>query len=255
MREITFLERLAERLLEGGFLRALKPKLQPVQLAKSLAKEMERSLLVGPEAPMVANQYRVYMAPPDFALFSGFQMNLERELASYLRGYAARRGYRPIAAIAVSLRDSSAQAPGRIKTEAVMADADSSEQAPAREDWRLGTMEMAMVEMDESPQEPQLPVIAQPLAALVAEDGNLIPLVGPVTSIGRAVDNDVVLDQKSVSRRHAQIRWDSNRYVLEDLGSTNGTSVSGERTGRWHLKDGEEVAFGGVRFIFRLAEQ
>ena len=95
MRELSFLERLAENLLKGGFARALKPKLEPVQLAKALAKEMERSRLVGPEAPMVANHYLVYLNPADFARFSGFQANLERELASYLRGYASRKRLPP----------------------------------------------------------------------------------------------------------------------------------------------------------------
>jgi hypothetical protein len=253
MREISFLEKLAENVLEGGFLRALKPKLQPVQLAKALTKEMERSRLVGPESPMVANQYRVYLNPSDFALFSGFQANLERELASYLRGYASRRGYRPISAIAVTLVESSVLSPSKVRTEGLMADSPAPAPFDHSVEWRQGTMEMAAVHPGAPHETGGLPAVGQPPAALVSEEGELIPLTRPLVSIGRAVDNDVVLETKSVSRRHAQIRWDSSRYVLEDLGSTNGSFVSGEKVSRRPLADGEEIAFGGVRFIFRLA--
>lgn len=255
MKELSFLERLAENLLEGGFARALKPKLEPVQMAKSLAKEMERSRLVGPEAPMVANHYLVYLNPADFARFSGFQANLERELASYLRGYASRRGYRPIGGVSVSLHDSLTQPSGKVKTEARMADAEppDSPPNPPEADWRMGTMEMSAVEMDSARELSSLPAVGQAPAALVTEKGEIVPLTRPVTSIGRAMDNDIVLEAKSVSRRHAQIRWDFARYILEDLGSTNGTSVAGTMVGRHPLEDGEEIAFGGVRFLFRLA--
>ena len=81
MKEVRFLEKLAERLLEGGFNRALKPRLQPVQIAKALARAMERSQLVGADAPLVANRYRVYLQPADHQSFAGFRTTLERELA------------------------------------------------------------------------------------------------------------------------------------------------------------------------------
>ena len=136
-----------------------------------------------------------------------------------------------------------------------MADTEPPARAPdsPEADWRMGTMEMSAVEMDSTPVPSSLPAVGQAPAALVTENGEIVPLTRPVTSIGRAMDNDIVLEAKGVSRRHAQIRWDSARYVLEDLGSTNGTSVSGTMVGRHPLEDGEEIAFGGVRFLFRLA--
>jgi hypothetical protein len=255
MRELRFLEKLAENLFEGGFLRALKPRLQPVQLAKGLAKEMDRSHLVGPEGLIVANQYRVYLSPEDYALFSGFQLNLERELSSYLRDYASRRNYRPIGSVSVSLRASETQSMGRVKTEALMIDSSPASPEPRpNSEWLGGTMEMAAVNLEAAQTPARLPTTGQPPAALVAADGAVIRLEGPITQLGRAVDNDVVLEPKSVSRRHAQIRWEAGRYLLEDLGSTNGTFVSGQRVGRHTLSDGDEIALGEVAFIFRQAD-
>jgi predicted component of type VI protein secretion system len=54
-------------------------------------------------------------------------------------------------------------------------------------------------------------------------------LTKEVTSLGRDVSNDIVLSDPEVSRQHARITRTPGGYVLEDLGSTNGTFVNGER--------------------------
>jgi hypothetical protein len=51
----------------------------------------------------------------------------------------------------------------------------------------------------------------------------------PVISIGRWDDNDIVIDDRWISRYHARIRHEGDEYVLEDLGSKNGTIVNGQR--------------------------
>jgi pSer/pThr/pTyr-binding forkhead associated (FHA) protein len=58
--------------------------------------------------------------------------------------------------------------------------------------------------------------------------GRQVPLVGRI-SLGRDKTNDIVLEDKLVSRRHAVIQKIGEEYFLEDLGSTNGTQVNGER--------------------------
>jgi len=61
-------------------------------------------------------------------------------------------------------------------------------------------------------------------------------------TIGRSVDCDIVLTERQVSRRHAQIRRTDDQYILEDLGSKNGTYVNGrEVTGPYVLQDGDEI--------------
>ena len=74
--------------------------------------------------------------------------------------------------------------------------------------------------------------------------------------IGRGEDCDVVLTERQVSRRHAQIRRLDSQYVLEDLGSRNGTYVNGrEVTGPHILQDGDEIQIAlCVRLSFVAAE-
>jgi len=68
------------------------------------------------------------------------------------------------------------------------------------------------------------------------------PLRPGTLTIGRASDCDIVLTDRRISRRHAQIRWDGTRYWLVDLGSKNGTFVNGqELMGPYALRDGDEI--------------
>lgn len=75
-------------------------------------------------------------------------------------------------------------------------------------------------------------------------------------TIGRSEDCDVVLVERQVSRHHAQIRRTDSQYVLEDLGSRNGTYVNGrEVTGPYILQDGDEIQIAlCVRLSFVGAE-
>jgi predicted component of type VI protein secretion system len=61
-----------------------------------------------------------------------------------------------------------------------------------------------------------------------AKSGAVWPLK-PNTSLGAEADNDLVLNDPLVSGRHARLRWDGVGWWLEDLGTTNGTLVNGQR--------------------------
>ncbi len=75
--------------------------------------------------------------------------------------------------------------------------------------------------------------------------------VGSKLTVGRLSDNDVQLDEGSVSSRHAEIVLRDGNSVLCDLGSTNGTFLNGEQvTGEAQLKEGDEIYFGNVRSVF-----
>src|ERR1700739_3465764 len=73
----------------------------------------------------------------------------------------------------------------------------------------------------------------------------------PAIAIGSHPSNDLVLDDTTVSRRHATIARKPGGFELTDLGSTNGTFVNGRRVGDpIALKPGDEIKFGAVRFSF-----
>ena len=70
-------------------------------------------------------------------------------------------------------------------------------------------------------------------------------------SLGRAVDNDIVLRESLVSHRHAVIRRKNNLYIIEDLGSANHTYLNDrELNGRAYLKVGDRIRIGTLLFEF-----
>jgi hypothetical protein len=74
------------------------------------------------------------------------------------------------------------------------------------------------------------------------------------TTIGRFPDCDCVLDDPSVSRRHAELRRHGERWLLRDVGSRNGTRVNGMRvTEETEVRPGDHLSLGGVRY--RLGER
>jgi hypothetical protein len=89
------------------------------------------------------------------------------------------------------------------------------------------------------------------LVAIASSPVREYSLDKPVIAIGNHPSNDLVIDDTTVSRRHATITRKADSYELADLGSTNGTFVNGRRLVKpTALKPGDEIKFGAVRFSF-----
>lgn len=75
--------------------------------------------------------------------------------------------------------------------------------------------------------------------------GKIFELVQDELTIGRDITNRIVINDPEVSRKHARLALQSGAYVIEDLGSTNGTFVDGQRLiGPHMLRPGETIMFG-----------
>jgi pSer/pThr/pTyr-binding forkhead associated (FHA) protein len=74
---------------------------------------------------------------------------------------------------------------------------------------------------------------------------------GQTVSIGRASENDVVLDDPTVSRRHATLRAVRGHYYLSDGGSTNGTYLRGQRVYDAEVRAGDRIRFGDAELTLR----
>src|SRR5262249_12848139 len=78
-----------------------------------------------------------------------------------------------------------------------------------------------------------------------------IALARSIVSIGRDPSNDVILPDAMVSRRHAVIEYRGSQYFLRDCNSSNGSVVNGDRVSERGLRDGDLVAIGTARLLFR----
>jgi pSer/pThr/pTyr-binding forkhead associated (FHA) protein len=88
-------------------------------------------------------------------------------------------------------------------------------------------------------------------AYLIAANGERIALrAGTGTQVGRALDNDIVVNDASVSRHHAVIEAVNGAFVVRDLGSQNGTWIRGERISQAPVGEGDVIKFGDTVYIF-----
>src|SRR5579871_3952149 len=86
--------------------------------------------------------------------------------------------------------------------------------------------------------------------------GGVYPLGVAPAGIGRSGENAVVLVHERVSRRHAEIAWDGERYLLRDLGSRNGTYLNGRRIeAPAPLRHGDLIGIGGFTLFFDAADE
>jgi pSer/pThr/pTyr-binding forkhead associated (FHA) protein len=83
-------------------------------------------------------------------------------------------------------------------------------------------------------------------------EGKRTVLSGSRMLIGRSRDCDITLEDPNASRRHAELRNEDGRWVVTDLGSTNGIKVNGRRVGEAVLQPGDELTLGLARLHFEL---
>jgi hypothetical protein len=91
-------------------------------------------------------------------------------------------------------------------------------------------------------------------AYLIVEGQRHVPLLRPVTSLGRHIDNDVVLDAPTVSRKHAQIRWRYGRFILYDVSNRGRTQVNHQPVNEMVLKSGDVISLSDVKLIYGEGE-
>lgn len=92
------------------------------------------------------------------------------------------------------------------------------------------------------------------VATLTADDGTLHPLLEESSTIGRTAANTIALRDASVSAKHALVIRGAEGFVIEDVGSRNGTYVNSEKlTEKRLLADGDLVRLGKIILTFNLA--
>src|SRR5438034_7154045 len=87
------IEQKIEALFEGVFGRAFRTNVQPVELARKLAKEMDDHRTISVSRVYVPNEYGIYLSSADRTQFESYEESLKLELQEYLADHARREGY------------------------------------------------------------------------------------------------------------------------------------------------------------------
>jgi hypothetical protein len=246
------IENRLERLFEGVFGRAFRTNVQPVELARKLAKEMDDHRTVSVTRTYVPNEYTVYLSPGDREQFEGYENSLVAELEEYLGEHAQREAYALMTAPRVLFETDDDLGLGEFGIATRMAQ-------PGRGHGADGEPEEQI--------EPGLTMVyrprTQPTEAASLEELGVERHVAVLTwngqrrvldkrraVLGRSREADVQIEDPNVSRRHAEVVQEGSAYWLVDLGSTNGTEVNGRRVQRVQLEDGSTFRVGETTVTF-----
>ncbi len=211
-------ERRLEALVEGVFSRAFRSGLQPVEIGRRLAREMDDRRTVGVHGLIAPNSFLVKLSESDRERFEAFESTLLRELADAARAHARDEGYGFLGQVIVALETDPSLGPGQCTVDG---------EIKADPDGRVGT--------------------------LVTAEGRRIPVADRPIVIGRLSSCDIPLGDPQVSRRHAEVRRHGDGFVVVDLGSTNGTKVNGAGVRERELSDGDEIMVGATRLRFEAS--
>jgi len=85
--------------------------------------------------------------------------------------------------------------------------------------------------------------------------GSRVLIDADLTTVGRAPESDIFLDDVTVSRRHAEIRREAGRFSIHDAGSLNGTYVNMQRVEDTELADEDELQIGKFKLAFYVAHE
>ena len=108
-----------------------------------------------------------------------------------------------------------------------------------------GATDDAVVELSSLPND-----VASLVVRSGPQAGASFALSTDITRLGRHPDSEIILDDITVSRRHAEVLRVSDGYVLRDAGSLNGTYVNQQRVDEAPLQQGDELQVGKFRLVF-----
>ncbi len=233
-RKLSLIENLVQEMIEGTFGRLFGGRLEPLDVATHLIKAIEDD----ERSPNTVSHYTVTLNPDDFRELKENNPQLADEIA--LAAWQLGRqigidGYQePVVQVV---------ADSNLGRRRFRIDADETRFATEL-DQQTQTVSRRKLK-DE-----YLLTIRELDAFLILQGRKHVPLDVPVITVGRRIDNDIVLDLPSVSRQHAQIRWRFGSFVLYDINNRGSTLLNGYPIQEQVLRPGDVISFGEALVVY-----
>lgn len=255
---LTAVERFFERLFERPAARLFQEPVERVQIQRAIERAMEAERVVRERRAFVPAHYRVLLNSADAAALDGDMAALTRDLAEGVRVYARAHQYILDARPTVEVIGANAVATGDVRVYADRAlaptrNAPTTPPEPARAPGNGDADDVPEIDSDAAivpgatavfaaprPNTPRAQLAVrtpgQPVSRLNVRVGTI--------RLGRALDNEIVLADEKVSRRHGQINIRLGMLVYTDLGSTNGSYLNGAPVTEIALGPGDVLKIG-----------
>lgn len=203
---------------------------------------MESNQVVSVEGIIVPNDYRVEMNPQDMVIFADFVPALCRQMEDWLMDLADSRGYEFIDHVRVQIAGEDDVNRRQIHVQSEIRELPNFDRAAQDEVQKTEVMRIVETTGNIPP---------KLLRFVDGHDvGATIIVRRPALTVGRALDNDIVLESAEVSRHHARIEYRGTGFHIVDLGSTNGTLVNGAPAADAELMHGDRITMGNITLEF-----
>ena len=214
-------ERRLERFVNGAFSKAFKSQLQPVEISAAIKAKMDVSAaVIGKDRILAPNEFRVSLSQPDLLRLNSLGDNLVDEITKQVNAHVKKQRYQLTDTLSISLSSSSTLAIGQIQ---VAASGTKAAQV-ANVSW-VPALDIA---------------------------GKRYLLAKEKTTVGRDAVADIQVNDAGLSRTHFAINWDGSNASVEDLGSTNGTTVAGREVKLQSIAADTVINAGRTEFVFRV---
>jgi hypothetical protein len=226
-------EDLAQQLIEASLARALRGRLQPGDVLRAIVRAIEDAQAAAPAGEAIApNHFWVTLNDQDLRSLEAAQPGFADELSESVRQIMLQMGLRMVVPPRVLLWGVPNMSPHQLQVKA-----------------RWIAMNLPHAETSATPAlSVQLP--RQPF--LIVDGRRQISLNSRLVRVGRAHDSDVIVDDRRVSRRHLELRWqdDVSKFLCLDMDSTGGTKLNGYPIRQCTLEAGDVISLGGVEVIY-----
>jgi len=261
-----------ESIVEGVFGRAFRREVHPVEIAKGLTKQMDEGRMISVSRTYAPNDFTIHLSYEDYESMQAYESYLREELIQYASTHAEDKSYHLMTPPRVRFLTEDSLKFGEFGVTAKLTGGEGPREKGAPSDTS-GQTRIFRTEEPEEPGEPEDQKetlrVSGDTASISAEQARREGLAretveltvgdethalegrGPWT-VGRAEDNDIVIRDPNVSRRHARLERHENGFAVEDLGSTNGTLLDGAPIGRERIDDGDEITFGHTTSSFSV---
>jgi hypothetical protein len=243
-------------LVEGTFGRLIRTNLQRNEFGPQVERAMESHLRGSPNGREAPTLYDIYLSSKDYGIY-GHDARLAQEMSTQLVLMARDRNYWLERNPVIRFREDPHVITGQMRIEAYILDQDAAPSGVdiGDETRSIGPADMQKLNEDIARAQAQQQDVSLPPAWLTLyrpTRGQPMRLVHSPIHIGRHLSNEIIVNDRRVSRHHAEIRYERGQFVLYDLSSTNGVKINGAPTRQpVPLRNNDVITVGDHEFVFQ----
>lgn len=250
------LEESLEKYIDKLFFKARQgEQLQPVDIARQMAREMRRKRRAGLTGVFVPNRYEITLDENDYTALEPLLERLASELRDYITEKAAEKKYELAGPVVVEFKANQERnsLDERLYIEVhydqILAEEPETQHESRREDTQRYIPVRVPLQRDHTPMRESRVLLENTSGGHGVE---LYEIKGELTVIGRRETCDIYLADAGISRKHAVITRSGNHFVISDQASSNGTFVNGIRISSKVLEPGDVIKMGSTVLTFKV---